>query len=844
MPDPKTLTADDATTHAWRGLLARIDEALRLLAAHPARSVVLLPYQQLLPLARRLWAERFPDGFAPRFETTRTWADAIGSFVSGPSDLSFDHGRDLLVAASLLEGAGRGGERGLLAAPLVEQASELGRIAAGLPPALRADWAAQARSVMPAASDAWLELEGVLGRIAVAWAAGSDYATDVLFEPRVIAALDAVVIVPGLQSDPLVETLAEHWFEKVVQLPLEMDGPRGRIALHACADGEDEAERAAACVLAHLAAGRTPVALVATDRFLTRRISALLATRGVRAGGALRDETGWRLSTTHAAAGVVATLRAVAPAASSDAVLDWIRCAPVFASFDQRTLERKLRREAVRSWHQAARLTEGLPLTAGVEALRAGMAARRSLADWLVALRRLLVSCELWGALAADDAGRSVIDALGLDDGRLADWRDWPAAQRRVGLEEFTHWVQQVLEAASFRPPHAGQAQVVVLPLAQLFGRSFAALVLPGADERNLAAAPEPTGPWSAGQRQKLHLPSREDLQHAQRAAWALALAAPEVDLLWRHTDDGGETLLPSPLVEALRLDAAPACAQGVDVRVVQRVTPAPTPRPRPSGAALPAQPLSASSYEQLRSCPYRFFALRQLGLQEEGELDVDLDKRDWGNWVHLVLRLFHEALQGATASDRLTLIDDAAARATRELGMDAEPGEFLPFRVAWPKLRDAYLEWLKSHEATGAGFETAEQWLQVQRGPLQLHGRIDRIDRAADGGELLIDYKTERLDRTEKRIKVGTEETQLPFYALLSDHESPRAAYLNLAEREAPSLHELENLGQLAAGLQVGMARDMERIAAGAALEALGEGSVCDWCEVRGLCRKDFWSE
>ena len=36
----------------------------------------------------------------------------------------------------------------------------------------------------------------------------------------------------------------------------------------------------------------------------------------------------------------------------------------------------------------------------------------------------------------------------------------------------------------------------------------------------------------------------------------------------------------------------------------------------------------------------------------------------------------------------------------------------------------------------------------------------------------------------------------------------------------------------------------DMARIAAGAPLPALGEGSVCEFCAVRGLCRKDYWAD
>ncbi len=829
-------TATSGVLNAWQGLLARIDAELRQLAAHPARSVVLLPYAQLMPLAARLWAAQFPDAFAPRFETTRNWATRAGWFTPGPHDLSFDHGRDLLTAATLLEGAGLAAQRALLAGPLVEQATQLGQIAASLPPALRPDWAEQARGALPPVGDGPLALEAAVGRIAIAWAGGSDYATDVLFAPRVADALDALLIVPGLLPDPLTETLAEHYFEKAVLLQPESDAALGHIALHTCADAEDEAERAAACVLRQIEVGRVPVALIAGDRLLTRRINALLIERGAQ----LRDETGWKLSTTHAAAQLMAALHACAPRASTDEVLDWLKLAPAFDARQQRALERRLRRDAVRGWPQAALLTGDQPLTQHIESLRVPMRAARPLADWLPALRTLLQGCGLWPLLAADVAGNAVIDALGLSDEALADWRDWPAAQRRMGLAEFTRWVGEALEAASFRPPHPAAAQVVVLPLTQLLGRPFAALVLPGADEQRLPAAPEPPGPWSAAQRQALHLPTREDLRDAQAAAWALALRVPQVDVLWRNTDDSGEPLLPSPLVQALQLQELAALgAEGREARFIQI---RPTERPQPRGDALPTQPLSASGYEMLRACPYRFFALRQLGLAEEGELDVDIDKRDWGNWLHDTLRGFHEALRVAPDADRLTLIDAAAEAATEALGPGLEPGEFMPFAVAWPTLRDAYLQWLAKHEAGGAQFKLAEESIDTQRGPLRLKGQIDRIDEVTDGATLLIDYKTEPLARTRDRIKAGNEDTQLPFYALLSGADAPRAAYLNLAEREAPSLHELPELPMLAAQLYEGMAYDLARIAAGEPLPALGEGSVCGWCDARGLCRKDFW--
>jgi ATP-dependent helicase/nuclease subunit B len=58
----------------WRELVQALREEITRRGAHPARTVVLLPYAQLMPIARRFWAELVPSGFAPRFETTMNWA--------------------------------------------------------------------------------------------------------------------------------------------------------------------------------------------------------------------------------------------------------------------------------------------------------------------------------------------------------------------------------------------------------------------------------------------------------------------------------------------------------------------------------------------------------------------------------------------------------------------------------------------------------------------------------------------------------------------------------------------------------------------------------------------------
>jgi ATP-dependent helicase/nuclease subunit B len=827
------------------GLVARISRLLAERGLHAARTVVLVPFGQLIQVARAAWAACGTPGFAPRFETTHNWVRGAGGFVPGIDDIAFDMAHDLLTAQSLLGRAGFAASRIALAGRLVEIAQQLAPLAAAERPDERATWAERVRGLIDAGKGSeWFDTESALNGIALAWAANSGYATDVLQGDGALAQVDQLIVLDGLQSDPLANKLAALLGERVLHLPLATpDTPVCTAALHAAADPEDEAERAAACVLRHLADGRAPVALVATDRALTRRISAQLAAQGVT----LHDETGWKLSTTRAAATLMSALRACAHDATSDQVLDWLKNASAFDGRSILALEARLRDRGMRDWRTwcafVAASTKSqdlglLPFTHAIEAQRATLARARPTGDWLAATRSLLEAGGQWSALASDVVGTEVIAALHLDaeEGEIRG--------ARCTLAEFTAWVRDVLEAASVRlPGQANAPQVVVLPLHQLLGRAFGAVVVPGCDDQRLPASPEPPGDWNPAQRAALSLPSREALEAAQRAAWGVALRAPHCDLLWRQFDASGEPVRPSPLVQMLHLDHS--AAEAGDPRIPVQVAARPTPRPQPHGDALSLATLSSTAYEDLRRCPYRFFALRQLGLRSSDELDTEVDKRDFGNWLHAVLGHFHDALQDAPTADlsaRQVLMAGAEHQATREFGLSQ--AEFLPFAAAWPAVRDGYLEWLARHEADeGAVFVEAEPWKEVPLGRVKLVGRLDRVDATPDGKAFVIDYKTESVDKTRERVKDPTEDTQLAFYAALFPDDSLRAAYVNVGEK-ASGTRTIEQTDVIAArdALVVGVMDELARIASGAALPALGEGPVCEHCAARGLCRKDFW--
>jgi ATP-dependent helicase/nuclease subunit B len=279
----------------------------------------------------------------------------------------------------------------------------------------------------------------------------------------------------------------------------------------------------------------------------------------------------------------------------------------------------------------------------------------------------------------------------------------------------------------------------------------------------------------------------------------------------------------------------------------VRRVERTPVPRPAPSaGGALPAS-LSASAVEALRDCPYRFFARVVLGLGEARELEAPLEKRDYGSWIHAVLHRFHE---------QRTTPADAAAETVRLLALadtlhvehGLDEAELLPYRVALEALAPAYVQWLHERDTEGWTWDSGERECRIVPpglGGTGLHGRIDRIDRRA-GVLQLIDYKTGAEAELKRKVDNPLEDTQLAFYAALvhaADDAPLSAMYLALDERRGPRPVEHEDVETSARALLDGLARDLGRIRAGAGLAALGEGKVCEFCEARGVCRRDDWA-
>ncbi len=851
----------------WDAVVGLIVDQLDDLGVPIRDAIVLLPFAQLLPEARAAFVRR--GGWIPRVETTRTLTASLGPGAIGTSGLlTFDSTQDELTASALLRaqpwGAAwarrdaRAFERAVV--EVVTTAQAIARAAGNVPPSQRDHYRAAAREIMsPTAGPG--AVERLLARVAVEWALlAPNPPTDSLFS-AVRPSVWVGVRVGGV--DPLVENLLAAADVPAIEIdtdpsaadPFVRAGEACRPSAAVCDGFEHEAQCTAAQILLHVDRGQTPVALIAQDRVLVRRVRALLERHGV----ILRDETGWKLSTTRAAALVMSLLAAAREDASTDDLFDWLKTGTDDAT-GLAALESACRRDQIARVTALAQATLGPPAarvwTTAEAVIRALAAAKRqSLAAWLHALAHALGASGALRALQDDDAGRQVLEALRLPPqrGPSEAWAS-SSADAVMDLAQFRDWADRVLEQASFRPSPGfdGAPEVIVTPLAEAVMRSFGAVVIPGADANHLDAATSPVSLLTDAQAGALGVPTAASRRLAEQLAFAHLLAAPHLTLLRRRVD-GAEPLAASPLVERLEIALAArgrSLAAWHDPRVEVSFAATPISMSAPAAAErLPAS-FSASACEALRACPYRFFALRMLPLHEAEELDREVEKRDYGNWLHKVLDVFHRSRGEPESADIEVTRLHRIAQTTR-LAQGLADAEFLPFAASFETIAPRYIAWLHARDAEGARWLTGEEQISLVPellGGTQLHGIVDRIDAVDNGSAIeLIDYKTGNAAALKEKVRQPLEDTQLAFYAALMRSRSAlplSAAYLALDGSKGLEEIVHDEVEASAVALVDGLADDLRRLRAGAGLPALGVGATCEHCAARGVCRRDHWAE
>jgi len=646
-------------------------------------------------------------------------------------------------------------------------------------------------------------------------------------------------------TDMLEEDGRDSW---LAANPVEIDAPGG-VSLCPCGSLEQEAQRGAQLVLDWLREGKERVAIIAQDRVVARRIRALLE----RAQVFVADETGWKLSTTRSAAALAALLDVVSTRGETVALLDLLKSPFLCADLPDKAqrvmaIEHALRRsnilggwEAVQAaLREAPAALELLRFITGQAVMFSG---RKSLREWGAVTTQALEALGMREALAGDAAGVQVIALLDLL------LQDCDGMSHAFSFAEWRAFLSLQLESTPFIPGEVDR-RVVMLQLNGAQLRRFDAVLMVGADADHLPSQDTETLFFANAVRRELGLATREMRQRQQLRDFAEVLCVnPEVVLSWQSYRNGEPNQV-SNWIERLQLALERAGAPLLPLRRIEiearRLAPQPTAMPAPSAPDLLPRRLSASGYNSLVACPYQFFATRMLGLSALDELSDMPEKRDYGDWLHQILRTYHETLRErrVAPADRENLLRAISEKVFGEAL--AQSAAALGYYARWQKVIPAYLDWANAREQQGWKFVLGEQrfdkTISWDGGQITLHGYVDRIDENENGERAVLDYKTRPLQSLRDKLK-DAEDHQLAFYGLLSDLPVAAAHYVALevtkdktGDVEAKNYAEWQNL------LEARIVSSVQAIGSGAPLPATGIEKICVWCEVRGLCRKGAW--
>ena len=232
---------------------------------------------------------------------------------------------------------------------------------------------------------------------------------------------------------------------------------------------------------------------------------------------------------------------------------------------------------------------------------------------------------------------------------------------------------------------------------------------------------------------------------------------------------------------------------------------------------------LSASDLELYRTCPLKYKFARVFAIPQEPTVN-----QRFGILIHQVLERFHaeEETAGEAGLERLMQLFDAGWRRT---GFGTSDDEL--------QFRERAVEALHRYHARQAESSASPVWLErgfsFRVGPHQLRGRVDRVDRLAEGGYELIDYKTGQ-PKSEDEL---ADDLQLALYRLgareaWSLDAAAQSYYYVLDDRKVAVQGAPDDLERVE--------RSVLEVAEGIMgqdFEPRPSPEICSWCDYRLIC-------
>ncbi len=374
-----------------------------------------------------------------------------------------------------------------------------------------------------------------------------------------------------------------------------------------------------------------------------------------------------------------------------------------------------------------------------------------------------------------------------------------------VNVDSALGALQELLSARLFQP-ETPDAPLQVLGLLEAAGLQFDGLWLcdMGEDLWPPAAAPNPLLPRDLQRRLAMpHCDATREQQFASRLTQSLLSASRDVVVCYQHQRDDVPRRY-SPLfgeLPVLSMDASDAHLSARQL-ALESFTPGPAPMLNLNTRARGGSGIVASQ----SACPFQAFARHRLGGYALESALEGLDYSERGQLLHSALEAIWHALgdsqrlAGIDDDELQTLIATAAGDAVSALRQRIPERLGARFAVLeQQRLTKLLRAWLElERQRPEFSIEAIEQNRELTLGELTLQLRVDRIDRLADGRQLIIDYKSSNMLSTAAWTGARPEQPQLPLYGTaLESEQSGSVAGLLFAQIRGDKL-KLIGLGDL----------------------------------------------
>ena len=653
-------------------------------------------------------------------------------------------------------------------------------------------------------------------------------------------------------------------------------------------------------VALHIKEDRKNIALIAQDRLVVRRVRALLARYE---GISIQDATGWKLSTTGVAAAINSWIEIVrSPEGPNlhqwmgflkNPLIDWSEVIKkIDLNFDLSQID---------NWmnyldQQLLERMDGVGWSAILNAFQIKspddkifdneLNTETFSALSLKVIQFLTLKCQEWqgqfqngsfyshllltqlqqlemaNKLEKDEAGQTF---LGLIDDLMK--------MNTVNLQA-TSWFSLLdlgMEESSFTEKSKKRdINISIIPLSAMRLHQYDAVLVVGCDDEHFPRKRKEGLIFSKNLMRELGLSSIEDdYQQQARDLSQLMQSHQYVDFLWQEYQKAGEknrrtswlTRLISSIdgfyeknfkTETKEINYRPLIKSTVSLGSQHPL--------------LPTQ-LSPSSYKTLRECPYRFYVTRALKISSPKAYSEESIFSEIGQLLHTTLDKFYRTLKVESEVDqelssneeyrRNWMIQKLTEISNSEwLNLTQSNGKYLGNQHLWNEQIETFVNWQLDHEKSG--------WLVYQtEAPfeydfkindsfsIKIRGKIDRID-LRDEEALVLDYKVQGQKKLQDREKYFNDDPQLLMYAMALDQQSIGSTH-RVNEVEWVSLKPDANdkeiyllkevTPELRDALEIQIQEDFQSIWQGKPLIASGPNHVCQYCDVRGICRKGMWS-